>query len=54
MPDLGQIIWGRSAALVGRIVPIILLAMFDCNITVCITACDREVGKLSSIASEGI
>lgn len=52
MPHPGQKNLGRNAALAGKIVHIILLAMFVCNITVCITVCNREVGKLSSIVSK--
>lgn len=46
MPHPGQKNLGRNAALAGKIVHITLLAMFVCNITVCITVCNREVGKL--------
>lgn len=54
MPHPGQKNLGRNAALAGKIVRITLLAMFVCNITVCITVCNREVGKLSSIVSKSI
>lgn len=46
---LGKKKLGRNAALAGRIIySYYLLAEFNCNIPVCITACTREVGELSS------